>query len=601
MAAAALVLLLAGAAAGWTAAAFLPQDAAAAAAAAVLAAASGAAGWAARSVVRRERRGEEGSRTVASEAARKQSANGDAAREGRFPEPTDGGAPEPGQASEAAVASEPAPDSAENAAASGASPASAENAAASWASPASAEPAVASEALLAYAEPAAAGEVAPESAEPAVAGESAPDSAEPASPRTVPSDPEHIRAKDGDGLPIGGEALAAELRLALEIQRRWQPPLDLRLGACLVTARSRQAAEVGGDLFDAVVLDDAFVAVLVGDVPGKGLQAAFMVPALLLLFRSEVKRGGGPAELLGRMNRVLAGLRAEGLTENIVSLGVGLLDVKAGEMRYAGAGHPAPYLVRPGAAPRQLDSSSLPLGMNADETYRETVFRFAPGERFVLYTDGVIEDACPDGEMYGFDRFEREMAEWTADMTAADWMERLLDGQDGSRAFRRDDRTLLVVEYAGGKAGRRTELRERSWILSSAVGCERSVAAELAAMLRDVWADSGRTDDIVTCVAEAVMNAAEHGNGFDTEKMVAVHVHFGQAIMVCRVRDEGTGFDPEAFRSARTTGGRDQEDGDYGRGWGLRLIDELTDYWIATRDHNGFCVEMYFLSQQRKS
>jgi anti-sigma regulatory factor (Ser/Thr protein kinase) len=398
----------------------------------------------------------------------------------------------------------------------------------------------------------------------------------------------------------GGESLAAELRLALEVQRKWQPPVDLRLGACRVTARSRQASDVGGDLFDAVVLDDAVIAVLVGDVPGKGLQAAFMVPALLLLLRSEVKRGGGPAQLLGRMNRVLAGLSAEGLTAVGVTLGIGLLNVQSGEMRYAGAGHPAPYLVMPGAEPRQLDSSSLPLGMNAEETYRETVFRLAPGERFVLYTDGVVEDAGPDGEMYGFDRLEAELAGWAADEPAADWMERLLDGQESRGTSRRDDRTLLVVECIAGKAGRRAELRERNWRVPSKPGCERSVAAELAAMLRADWSDSGRTDDIVTCVAEAVMNAAEHGNGFDAAKTVAIQVHFGHAIMVCRVRDEGPGFDPEERRSAKMARPA-EDDNDYGRGWGLRLIDELTDYWIATRNQHGFCVEMYFLSHHRKS
>jgi anti-sigma regulatory factor (Ser/Thr protein kinase) len=433
-----------------------------------------------------------------------------------------------------------------------------------------------------------------------------PGAAEPAPDPRIAGEPEPFEAA---GVRRSGDAgretadvgpLAAELRLAIEIQRRWQPPVDLSLGACRVTARSRQAAEIGGDLFDAVVLDDAFVAVLIGDVPGKGLQAAFMVPALLLLFRSEVKRGGGPAEMLGRMNRVLAGIGAESLAGGGIALGIGLLDARQGEMRYAGAGHPSPYLAKPGTAPRQLESSSLPLGVNAEEVYREMVFRFAPGERFVLYTDGVIEDAGPDGEMYGFERLEAELLAWPADKPAAEWMDQLLDGQERRQASRRDDRTLLVVECVAGKAGRREELRERCWSVPSAPGCERIVAAELASMLREEWADSGRTDDIVSCVAEAVMNAAEHGNGFDSRKTVTIQVRFGQKIMVCRVRDEGDGFDPEEQRSARAARVRTSEDGDYARGWGIRLIDELTDYWIATRDQNGFCVEMYFLSHDRK-
>jgi len=532
----ALVLVLAGAAAGWIAADLLPRDAMTATAAAVLAVAAGAAGWAARAAFRRGKR---------------RGAAG----------------PDPGPGSEKAGGTRPG--SAEDADGAGQVETAGEDGAGS---------AEAADAGVAD------GSGPAESADADVAG---------------PAETANAGGAD-NRLSGGGESLAAELRLALEVQRKWQPPVDLRLGACRVTARSRQAAEVGGDLFDAVVLDDAIVAVLVGDAPGKGLQAAFMVPALLMLFRSEVKRGGGPAELLGRMNRALVGLGAEGLAGSGVTLGVGLVDVNNGEVRYAGAGHPAPYLAKPGAAPRQLDSSSLPLGMNPDEAYGETVFRLAPGERFVLYTDGVVEDAGPDGEMYGFDRFEAEMAGWTAGVPAADWMDRLLDSQESRGASRRDDRTLLVVEYNAGKAGRRAELRERNWRVASSPGCERAVAAELAAMLREEWADSGRTEDIVTCVAEAVMNAAEHGNGFDERKEVSVQVHFGHAIMVCRVRDGGPGFDAEAFRSKKAAG-RTEDDDEYGRGWGLRLIDELTDYWIATRDQNGFCMEMYFLSQHRKS
>lgn len=404
-------------------------------------------------------------------------------------------------------------------------------------------------------------------------------------------------------LTVDGRPLTAELRLALDVQRKWQPPVDLKHGIFRVTARSRQALDVGGDLFDAVVLDDTTAAVLVGDTPGKGLQAAFMVPALLLLFRSEVKRGGGPAKLLERMNRVLAGLDAGSQPAVGVTLGIGLLDAAAGEMRYAGAGHPAPYLVRPGASPRQLDSSSLPLGMSTEETYRETVIRFAPGERFVLYTDGIIENAGPDGDMYGFERFEGDLAAWPANEPAADWMERLLDRQEGSHAHRRDDRTLLVVEHAGASPGRETLLRERFWRIRSVPGCERVLVTEITALLQEDWADAGRIDDIITCVAEAVMNAAEHGNGYDESRTIAVQVHFGNAILVVRVRDEGAGFDPEPYRNKRAdpTAHKHEHDGrEDGRGWGLLLIDGLTDYWVAMRDENGFCVEMYFLAGYRR-
>lgn len=394
------------------------------------------------------------------------------------------------------------------------------------------------------------------------------------------------------------EAIAGELQIALEAQRKWQPPVDLNVGVYRVTARNRQAQEVGGDLFDAAVVGDTTIALLAGDVPGKGLQAALMVPALMVLFRSELRQGGGAADILGRMNRLLVETGAV----SGVTLGVGLLDAVTGELRYAGAGHPAPYLSISGAPPRQLDSSSLPLGISASESYSESVISLAPGERFVLYTDGIVEASAADGELFGFDRFEAALADWPAEMAASDWMDDLLREQDDGYNRRKDDRTLLVVERITPIA-RPSVRHDRTWVVRAVPGCEQAIIPSLTAMIRDAWPEAGRTDDIVTCVAEAVMNAAEHGSRYDAEKSVTVQVHFGSMLMVCRVRDEGAGFDTTPYRTGEPGGtaaqreaARERADG---RGWGMLLIERLSDYWTAERDERGCCVELYFLAQQR--
>jgi len=413
----------------------------------------------------------------------------------------------------------------------------------------------------------------------------------------MPAETDRLQA----GVAEQYETLAAELRLALDLQQRWQPPIDLQLGAYRVTGRNRQDRELGGDLFEAAIVDDTSFAVLVGDVSGKGMPAAVMVPALHVLFRSELKRGGGPAEMLERINRLLC----ESAPDNGVTLGIGLGNAATGEMRYASAGHPSPYLIKQGAQPIMLDSSSLPLGMDPDAKYGEQTIRFAPGERLLLYTDGIIEASDAAGEMFGFERLERELTAWEPSLPASGWIDDLFGMLDERYDRRKDDRTVITVERIF-QAARPVVLHEKTWRVSSLAGCEKQVLGELACLIDEAWPEAGRKDDMLTCVAEAVMNAAEHGNGFDPQRSVVVHVHFGNMLMVCRVSDEGEGFDAQQFH-AEAQRARLEPEAELrtpaavqdGRGWGMLLIDGLTDYWIATRDQHGFCVELFFLARQR--
>jgi phosphoserine phosphatase RsbU/P len=431
----------------------------------------------------------------------------------------------------------------------------------------------------------------------------------PAAPMPAGAEAEPVAAAAEDGQPVRVlmtdhyDTLAAELRLALDLQQRWQPPIDLQLGAYRVTGRNRQDRDVGGDLFDAAIVDDTIFAVLVGDVSGKGMPAAVMVPALHVLFRSELKRGGGPAEMLERMNRLLC----DTAPEKGVTLGIGVGNAATGEMRYASAGHPSPYLLKLGAAPIMLDSSSLPLGMDPEARYEELELRFAPGERLLLYTDGIVEATDAGGRMFGFEGLEQQLLGWETSHPAEGWMEGLFEKLDMQYDNRKDDRTILTVERIV-QPTRPVVLHEMTWRVPSVPGCEKQVLVELSGLIEEAWPEAGRKDDMLTCVAEAVMNAAEHGNGFDPERIVVVHAHFGNMLMVCRVSDDGGGFDAQriqaeahAARSGAEAGAEDRSAAGHeeGRGWGMLLIDGLTDYWIATRDERGFCVELFFLARQR--
>ena len=151
------------------------------------------------------------------------------------------------------------------------------------------------------------------------------------------------------------------------------------------------ATEVGGDFFHLEPTSDAGLLVILGDVAGKGLQAAMNVSMLMGALRRTTERS--PARLLESLNRVLIGSDSF-TTCQVVWFG------PDGEVVVANAGHLPPYLntqeVRlPGG---------LPLGVVSEVTYDEVRLYLHPGDRLLMMSDGVVEARQGSGELFGFDR-----------------------------------------------------------------------------------------------------------------------------------------------------------------------------------------------------
>jgi hypothetical protein len=152
------------------------------------------------------------------------------------------------------------------------------------------------------------------------------------------------------------------------------------------------AQEVGGDFFQVQPGDDGSLLIVVGDVSGKGLQAAMTVSTIVGALRSEKERR--PAELLRNLNRVLHGQIAGFVTCTAA------LVASDGTVTLANAGNLAPY--RNGE--EVAVSSALPLGILADIAYEETHYRLAPGDRLTFLSDGVVEATNDKRELFGFAR-----------------------------------------------------------------------------------------------------------------------------------------------------------------------------------------------------
>ncbi|MBO9606265.1 MAG: serine/threonine-protein phosphatase [Paenibacillaceae bacterium] len=240
----------------------------------------------------------------------------------------------------------------------------------------------------------------------------------------------------------GYRQLQEELALAYRVQRHLLPPRTHVCGPFRIACVSTPAGEVGGDVYDVQPLDEGRCAVMIGDVSGKGLPAALVTSAVITLFRTAALGGASPADMMAQLNRELT----EALGgDMMVTLGIGVLDSGAASIRYASAGHLAPYTVFAGTAVMH-EFHSLPLGIDPDEPYAERTIALRPGEQFVLVTDGIVEAGNAAGEMFGFDGLEavlRRLDPAAAPEDGIEAIERELPA-DGPARYA-DDRTVVIV------------------------------------------------------------------------------------------------------------------------------------------------------------
>ncbi len=204
--------------------------------------------------------------------------------------------------------------------------------------------------------------------------------------------------------------------------------------------------EVGGDVFDYTVLPDGRLAVVVGDVTGKGIDAAADMAMTKFVFRSLAREHPEPSELMRIANQVVLDEVEEGKFVTMLYL---TLDPVTGELACAGAGHPEPRLVRPDGSVEELAARGLALGIAPDQEYPEATATLEPGASVVLYTDGVVESRV-GAELYGKTRLDRLLSE-QRDLRAQQLARAVVED---SRAFAggglADDSAVVVVKKIPG-------------------------------------------------------------------------------------------------------------------------------------------------------
>jgi serine phosphatase RsbU (regulator of sigma subunit) len=252
-----------------------------------------------------------------------------------------------------------------------------------------------------------------------------------------------------EAVVVKQERLRRELELCRLIQNEMLPHQPLRLGLAEVKGVSIPAREVGGDFFNYFVLPGGEIAVLVGDVSGKGVSAALLMANVQATLRARLPLEQDLAKLADGLDREL---EANTPMEVYSTLFVGIVDTARRELRYVSAGHNAQFVLRPKGGFERLASTGRPLGLLAGAGYEQVSIPLEDGDVLFFYTDGMLEAENEAGEFLGAERLEAALASSPA--TDVDTI--LTHVEDRVRAFRgsaelSDDATMMALRFGENK------------------------------------------------------------------------------------------------------------------------------------------------------
>jgi PAS domain S-box-containing protein len=242
---------------------------------------------------------------------------------------------------------------------------------------------------------------------------------------------------------------AARSHIATTLQRSLLPPRLPVIPGLEIAARFRAAgvaAEVGGDFYDLFPAEDGWM-IVIGDVTGKGPGAAAITSLARYTMRTAAMYERTPEKVLGRLNEVLLSDPERRQLCTAVALHIAP-DGDAVRLRVACAGHPAPYLLRPGHDPEPAGPTGTLLGAFDDVSWEAAKVDLHKGESIVLYTDGVT-DTRGEAERFGQDRLKELLARCVSlapDDVASSIDAALLEFEEGPQ---RDDVALLVLRATG--------------------------------------------------------------------------------------------------------------------------------------------------------
>jgi sigma-B regulation protein RsbU (phosphoserine phosphatase) len=209
-------------------------------------------------------------------------------------------------------------------------------------------------------------------------------------------------------LIVEQERLKRELELSRQIQTEMLPRSPLRSAMAEIAGVSVPAREVGGDFFNYFDLPDGRLALLVGDVSGKGVSAALLMANAQATLRARLPLESDLAQLADAFDRDLDRATPSAV---YLTLFMGIIEHDGRLLRYVNAGHNPQFLIRRDGGIQSLASTGLPIALYAGHGYSERTVAIEPGDLLFFYTDGLVEAENAAGEMFGAERLQALLAQ----------------------------------------------------------------------------------------------------------------------------------------------------------------------------------------------
>jgi serine phosphatase RsbU (regulator of sigma subunit)/anti-sigma regulatory factor (Ser/Thr protein kinase) len=396
------------------------------------------------------------------------------------------------------------------------------------------------------------------------------------------------------------ERIQQELAVARLIQQTLLPKELPKLPGWHLAAYYQPARAVGGDFYDFLFFEDGRLGLVIGDVTDKGVPAAMVMAATRTMLRASAMRLIAPGAVLERVNDVLF----EDIPPKMfVTCLYAVLDPATGRLVYANAGHDLPYRRSHGGV-SELRATGMPLGLMPGMAYEEKETFLEPGETILFYSDGLAEAHNPEREMLGFPRVMGLLAEHAGKGELIDFLLAQLTAFTGPGWEQEDDVTLVTLQRASAPDAAvsvhalqaASNLENGAWRpltrvnIPSEPGNERLAMEQVEQVVAGLGLSSRRLESLKTAVAEATMNAMEHGNQYQPEKPVIIEVLASEKLIAVRITDEGGAQPiPEAETPDLEAKLAELQTP---RGWGLFLIKNLVDEMRVVSDATHHTIEL---------
>ncbi|MGH7995834.1 MAG: SpoIIE family protein phosphatase [Opitutaceae bacterium] len=252
--------------------------------------------------------------------------------------------------------------------------------------------------------------------------------------------------------------MEADLLMARQIQEAFLPrsypvfPRDSapESSALRFAHRYIPASSLGGDFFDVIQLSDTRCGVLICDVMGHGVRAGLLTAHIRGAIEELGERAEDPAQVLGEINQGLLPIVEKTGQPVFATAFFGVIDLEAGTLTYANAGHPPPFVLRPGSGrverlvPRDPEPAA---GLVHGFSYSRLSRPFQSGDRLFGYTDGLYEGADAAGDMYGRERLQAAL-ERTLSSAPDPLLDAMIAGLEAFTARREfEDDVCLVLAW----------------------------------------------------------------------------------------------------------------------------------------------------------